>query len=285
MNNRQNNPFELFDETLDINATDNYDLTVEISDDGLAMTVVDLLRGKHVLLRYYPVNNEKSGLKNGIQEIVSGDDFLRRQFRRVVIITPAFENTLVPSPLFDDTLGRGYFSFNHPVNGDPEVISNLLPFPGASVVFTIDSGYAQIIKDKWPGAVPWHHTKPLLHHALSASRSAEERYVHLHVEKNFITILLIDKRTLRFCNSFRCSAPGDINYFLFNVSDRSGIRNSETVHVSGIIEPYGELHLSLLNFTENITFSSPVMKHSLSYVMNELALHRWLNLFTASSCE
>lgn len=46
-------PFELFDETLDINSTDNYDLSVEISEDGIAYSVLDLLRGKWVMLRHY----------------------------------------------------------------------------------------------------------------------------------------------------------------------------------------------------------------------------------------
>jgi len=45
MTQSQKYPMELFDETLDINATENYDLSLELSEDGLSLAVLDLLRG------------------------------------------------------------------------------------------------------------------------------------------------------------------------------------------------------------------------------------------------
>lgn len=285
MSNTLKYPLELFDETLDINSTENYDLTVEISEEGLAMAVTDLLRGKYVLWRHYPLINPVNGNKGSLGDIIGSDDFLKRHYRKVIIITPAGSSTLVPAPLFDEEMKDSYFRFNLPSHEHTEVYTNLLPFPGASVVFAPDTLICEAIKTVWPGLTPWHHTKTLLHHAFTSSRSSEERYLHLHVEKSFITLIIIDKRQLRFCNSFACSAPGDVNYFLFNIFDKAEVKNDETLHVSGNLEPYGELHISMLNFTESIKFASPQLKHNLSYVMNELHLHRWINLFTAASCE
>ena len=39
---KQNMPFlELFDETLDINSTENYELSVQVSPDGLSFCLLD----------------------------------------------------------------------------------------------------------------------------------------------------------------------------------------------------------------------------------------------------
>ena len=38
--------FELFDETLDINSTENYELSLEISPQGLTFSLLDSIRNK-----------------------------------------------------------------------------------------------------------------------------------------------------------------------------------------------------------------------------------------------
>jgi hypothetical protein len=52
-------PFlELFDETLDINATENYELSVQISPYEVSFCILDTLRNKFVMLRSYEPGNE-----------------------------------------------------------------------------------------------------------------------------------------------------------------------------------------------------------------------------------
>ena len=47
-------PFlELFDETLDINSTENYELSVQVSPDGFPFCLLDTIRNKYVLLRSF----------------------------------------------------------------------------------------------------------------------------------------------------------------------------------------------------------------------------------------
>jgi len=278
-------PFELFDETLDINATDNYDLTVEISDDGLAYSVLDLLRSKYVMLRHYwPVSADDENAAT-VQEILEGDDFLKRHYRKVIAITPSEFSTMVPNPLYDNSLKDEYFRFNLQSDGNEVIISNTLPVPGATVIFSPDTLVNELINSKWPGITPWHQVKPLLQHAYTAGRSMEEHYIHLHIENNFITIIILIDRNLVFCNSFKCNTPSDVCYYLFNVLNTAGIKNNESIYISGVVRPYAELHLSLLEFTHAVHFASPLVKYGFSYVFNDSHLHRYLNLFTASSCE
>jgi hypothetical protein len=278
-------PLELIDETLDINATDNYDLTLEMSEEGVSIAILDLLRGKYVMLRHYPREQPSDATLRSLAEIIEADDFLKRHYRKIYIITPSLLYTLVPAPVYDPAMRDDYLRFNHPAGAGAAIYSNQLPFPGAVTVFSPDNEVSDIIASRWQQVTPWHHTRPLLHHIFSVSRSSEERYIHVHFEKSFITVIIAERKSLAFCNSFAYSALSDAGYFLFNILDRKGIKNDETIHISGMLEPYSEGHIAILNFAGNVRFASPVIRHNFSYVMNEVHLHRWLNLFTAASCE
>ncbi len=278
-------PLELIDETLDINATDNYDLTLELSEEGVSLAVLDLLRGKYVMLRHYPIGEPTGETVRTFSQIIDSDDFLRKRYRKVFIITPSLNATLVPSPVFEPGLREDYFNFNFGSQGDKAIISNSLSFPDAVVLFSPDKKVTDSISSRWRDVTPWHHTKPLLSHVSAACRSTDDCYIHLHCEKDFVTVIIAEKRILSFCNSFAVTSPQDGAYFLFSVLDRKGIRHDETIHVSGLMEPYSESHIALLSFAPGVKFASPVIRHSFSYVMNEVHLHRWLNLFTAASCE
>lgn len=281
----QTYPLELLDETLDINATENYDLTLELSEEGVSIALLDLLRGKYVMLRHYQHENKSDDIRLSLSEIVDSDDFLKKRYRKVFIITPTLLYTLVPAPVYDPALKESYFRFNHNADEKALFISNTLPFPGAVVIFSPGSEVMDIVTSRWRDITPWHHTKPLLQHVFTACRSSEERHIHVHFEKSFVTVIIAEKRSLVFCNSFACTALADAGYFIFSVLEKRGVTKDETLNISGTLEPYSEGHISILNFAENVRFSAPLIRKSFSYVMNEVHLHRWLNLFTASSCE
>jgi len=278
-------PLELLDETLDINATDNYDLTLEISEDGVSIAILDLLRDKYVMLRYYPAEVPPDGARRSPAEIIEADDFLKRHYHKVFIITPSLLYTMVPAPVYDPALRDDYLQFNQPIAENAVIFSNQLPFPGAVTIFSPEKEISEIIASRWQQVTPWHHTRPLLHHIFSVSRSSDERYIHVHFEKSFLTIIITEKKSLVFCNSFAYSDLADAEYFIFNVLEIKGVKNDEVIHISGMLEPYSEGHIAILNFASHVRFASPAIRHSFSYVMNEVHLHRWLNLFTAASCE
>jgi len=278
-------PLELIDETLDINATDNYDLTLELSEEGVSLAVLDLLRGKYVMLRHYPLEGMPEGTVRTYSEILDSDDFLRRRYRKIRIITPSLISTMIPATVYEPALRDDYFRFNFGVTAEEGIVTNDVPFPDAVVLFSPGREISGIIPSYWHGVTPWHHTKPLLAHVSAACRNTDDCYIHLHLEKSFATVIIAEKRNITFCNSFAISSPQDVAYFLFGVLDRKSIRHDETIYVSGLIEPYSETHLALLNFSTGIKFASPIIRQSFSYVMNEVRMHQWLNLFTAASCE
>jgi hypothetical protein len=279
-------PFlELFDETLDINSTENYELSVQISTDGFAFSILDTIRNKYVLLRSTDPDDNKYFNADTISEIISKDDFLTRKYKKVNVVIPTPKFTLVPAPLFDPGKKEEYFNFNLSRDDYDIIVANKIPDPDAYVVFSVPGSLYEIPGKFWPEIYPFHHTKPLFNQLSHNSRSASNFYVHVHVEKEFFNIIVFSQGTLKLSNTFNYRNISDILYYVLNIFKTMGISHDETVHFSGNTGKYDDIWSSFAMYIRNLKFAEPKGSFTFSYVFNDLELHRFINLFSVTNCE
>lgn len=279
-------PFlELFDETLDINSTENYEMSVQISFEGLAFAILDTIRNKYVLLRSNEPDDNKYLAADRISELISKDDFLTRKYKKVNVVIPSPKFTIVPAPLFDPGKKEEYFSFNLNRDDNDTVVANKIPDPDSYIVFSIPRSLYTISSNFWPATYPFHHTKPLLNQLSHNSRSIGSFYVHVHIEKEFFNILVYDHGTLKFSNTFNYRNISDILYYVLNVYKSMGISHEEPLHFSGQTGKYDDIWSGFAMYIRNLKFTEPAGGFTFSYVFNELELHRFINLFTVTNCE
>jgi hypothetical protein len=279
-------PFlELFDETLDINSTENYELSVQVSPEGLSYCLLDTIRNKYVLLRSFEAedNNYFNGSK--IDELITKDDFLIKKYKKTNILMPSRKFTLIPSQLYDPGKKDEYFLFNH-INEDGSLLlSNKTFDPDAFIIFSVVKSIYDVLTGRYPGVLPFHHTKPLLSHIAHCRKSVNGNYIHLHVEKEFFNLLIFNQEILKFCNSFNYRNINDILYYVLNTFKNLEIKQEETIHLSGQTEKYDDLSSAFSVYVRNLKFNEPSGNFNFSYVFNENVLHKFLNLFTAVNCE
>jgi hypothetical protein len=278
-------PFlELFDETLDINSTENYEISVELSPDSISFCVLDTIRNKFIMLRSSQPENNHNFTFEKIGEIISNDDFLTKRYKKVNIIMPSPKFTLIPSPLFDPGRKDEYFSFNHISPESDLILNNKLSDPDSYLVYTVSQPLYSLVKNKWPGVHPFHQLKPLLEYICGSGRNSGDVYVHVHVERDFFNLIYYNNNTLRFCNSFNYRNTSDILYYILNVFNSMNIKKEETVYLSGQTERYDDLFSSLALYIRNVKFAEPSGNFTFSYVFNETLLHRYINLFSIVNC-
>jgi hypothetical protein len=279
-------PFlELFDETLDINSTDNYELAIQLSPDGLSFCLLDTIRNKFVLIRAFEPEENKYFNAEKIKEFISKDDFLTKHYKKTSIITPTPKFTLVPSPLFDPGQKDEYFTFNHIREEESIIISNKLDDPDLFSVFSLFKPISDLISDFYPGVHPWHHIKPLFDHISHSRKTVNGNYIHIHVEKEYFNLIIFNNNQLIFCNAYTYRNISDILYFVLNVFKKLDIKQEETIFLSGLTEKYDDLSSNLSIYIRSLKFSEPTGKFTFSYVFNDSDLHRFLNLFSVVNCE
>ena len=279
-------PFlELFDETLDINSTENYELSLQAGPDGFAFSLLDTIRNKFVLIRSFEPDDNKYFNAEKLNEILGRDDFLTRRYKKVNLVMPSPRFTIVPAPLFDPGKKDEYFTFNHLMNDDSVIISNKLQDPEAFLIFSVGKEAYDLMRSFHPGVLAFHQVKPLLNHISHNRKSVNGNYIHLHVEREFFNLIIFDHNLMKFCNSFKYRNITDILYFTMNVFRNLGIKQEETIYLSGLTEKYDDLTSNLSIYIRNVKFSEPSGSFTFSYVFNDTALHRFINLFSIVNCE
>lgn len=279
-------PFlELFDETLDINSTENYVLSVQLSTNELVFSILDTIRNKYVLLRSFEAEENNPFSASAIDEIISKDDFLGKRYKKSNIVLPSRKFTLVPAQLFDPGKKDEYFSFNH-LNEDGNVLlSNKSSDPDVFIVFSAIKSVYEAVTGRFPGVLPCHHTKPLLNHVSHSGKSTDGNHIHLHVEKDFFNLVIYRQHILKFCNSFTYRNINDILYYVMNTFKNLEIKQDETIWLSGLTEKYDDLTSAFAMYVRHLKFSEPTGNFTFSYVFSDVVRHRYLNLFTLANCE
>lgn len=76
---------ELFDETLDINSTGNYEMSLQVSPDSLTFCILDTIRNKYILIRSFHPEKNRIFSSEQLGELVGKDDFLSRNFKKFIL--------------------------------------------------------------------------------------------------------------------------------------------------------------------------------------------------------
>ncbi|HOP00446.1 MAG TPA: DUF3822 family protein [Bacteroidales bacterium] len=276
---------ELFDETLDINSTGNYELSVQMSSSGFAFAILDSIRNKYVMIRSTDPENNRYLTAGEIEDLILHDDFLTKKYKKVKVVMPSAKFTLVPAPLFDPAKKEEYFSFNLTRDDNDVIVSNRISDPDAYIVFSEPGTIYHLAEKFWPGVFPFHHTRPLFSQLSQGSRSVSGNYVHVHVEKDFFNIIIYTGGSLNFSNTFTYRNISDILYFVLNIFRVKGIGNDATIHFSGHTGKFDDISSGFAMYVRNIIFTEPSGNFTFSYVFNELELHRYINLFNLANCE
>jgi hypothetical protein len=278
-------PFwELFDETLDINSTDKYELVIQINFTNITFCILDSIRNKYILLRSFEADDNDYFTASKIDEIMQNDDFLNRKYKKATIIIPTEKSTLVPIQLYDPAKKDEYLNLNHLRENNAVIFANKMTTPEAYSVFEISKSIYDIITSRYLNITLVHHLKPLLNHVCRAGKNFRDDYIHLHIEKDFFNLIILNSNSLIFCNSFTYRNANDILYYVMNVLNSFEINRETIIHLSGLVEKYDDMTSAFSVYIRQLKLSQPSGNFSFGYVFNESVLHRYINLFNLPNC-
>lgn len=278
----------LLDETLDINQTPSYHLSIQVSLNGLSYVILDLVRNKYVALRHYeiPEGLEENAWLNKIEEILREDEFLLKEFRSAYFMYSSARFTLIPSPLFRKEDLRMYFEFNQKIEEFDELHYNRLKLTDAYLVFPLPGELGNIITRHFPHVAFYHQGVPLIEHFLSApGKKSSETRVSLHVHRELFDLVVHSGKKLSFFNTFRYTHPNDLLFFVMYVIDQLKLDPAECeLMLSGMISKASEHHNLLKKYIRNIRFDKPSEQYGYTYTFSDIPIHSFVNLLNLHAC-
>ena len=194
--------FESYDETLDINSTSNYVLSMQLGPDEVSYSALDSIRNKVILVRSYEPDNGNKYSIDDVKTILLNDELLARRFKSVRILLPSSKFTLVPAAIYKPERKDSFFELNHQLDADSVVVASKLSIPDSFLLFSVQRNFYDLTQLLVPGISPTHQCVPLLNNVAFNSKRYLGSYLHRHVENGYFILIVMKVGVLSFCHCF-----------------------------------------------------------------------------------
>lgn len=279
--------FAFVDETLDINLTQSYFMSIQVNLDGLSFCILDPIREKYIAFSNINFNKEitENDFYNALEDLLAKNELLQQSYKHVKIIWLSNKNTLIPTSYFKKENLKKYFEFNQRLEELDEIHFTELKYIDAYSIFTIPNLAANIFTRQYPKVNFYNQQSPFVENILFKHHSNTKK-VFAHINSDFIDITIIENGKLLLYNNFAYKSENDIIYFILYVFDQFNLNNQETeLILSGIIAKESKLYSQLSEFISHIKLDKPNEDFSYSYTFKKVPQHSFTNLFNLQLCE
>ncbi|MDP4189020.1 MAG: DUF3822 family protein [Bacteroidota bacterium] len=275
------------DETLDVNASLSYHLSIQANPDGFSFCVLDLIRAKYIVLKHF---NFSQGISqeealNEIRHIFNAEELLGKKFKSVYFIMTTPRITLVPAALFNEENAAVCLSISHIVEKSDEVLYKRLKGMDAYAIFAMPSAWKQLILEKFPNAEFFQQSIPFIDNVFEKNKWIFRPKVYINFQSGFFDITVLNMNKLKLYNCFPFQNGNDVIYHLMNIYKRFNMNPEEVaVVLSGDISKNSPVFNLLTKYIRDIRFDKPGDQFIYSYTFKKFDPYIFLNLLNLYTC-
>ncbi len=280
--------YAYLDESLDINQTGMYHLSVQAGLNGLSFSILNIPENKYVALKHYPlVHEDHQGYLEGLRRVAEQDEFLRRSYRSVAVMPVSRRSTVIPAPLYREEEKENFLRFNlSPAGADERIRTWPLRGLDARVVFAVEKELDDLLETLFPEARMIHQTVPFLEGIVRYLGSkGKEPAVHVNVHDDLFDLAVFRGSVLQMVNTFRYRQVNDIVYFiLYTFRTLEPDPSATPVVLQGKVNHNSSLVETLRRYIKKVSFARRDPSFTYSYTFNTVAEQTFVNLFNLYPC-
>jgi hypothetical protein len=276
------------DKTFDSSQANNFHLSVQISPDGIFFTVLDIPKGKYIVLAGYNffIKRPRLLLKR-VKEVYENEDMIRLNYKSVEILYSTRLFTLVPKVLFSNKDEERFLNFNNGNENGFIVKKNLLQRAEAWCIFDLPHNLIEYLDSVLPGANVSHNLFPLIEVVLRSNKNFPDRQqVHLNFFREYFEIVIVNGTKLMQCNIFNYKTERDILYYVLYVFDKLKLSPEKTdLVIHGHLPQVSPVYHLLKKYVRKTVFAKLDTTYQYSYSFNQIPEHYFSSLFSLYKCE
>ena len=274
------------DKSFQEDLTSSYILSVFIHSNTVSFAIYYVSQNKYLGLSCYHTRND-SGIENTLNQVFDDNKWLSLEFKSVNVILSNSHNTLIPSPLFDETNIKSYLKFNQPLPANSHVRYDQLKHTIAANIYAVPENLNALLKRYWPSSRIFHSSTILSESLIINFKNVmHDKVVYVNVSDDRFDLLNFKQNKLNFNNSFRYKTKEDFIYFLLAALEQLELNPEETeVVLLGIIDKNDALYEVIFKYIRHISLIERNNTFKYTYVFNELKSHHHYVLLNALLCE
>lgn len=274
----ENNIISLSSENVNLQNTENFHLSIEISPDNICYSFLNIENLEFIFFKSISIPNI-SELVNQI----SSEDKLKLNYSSCSVSYKNFPSTLIPNKLFDLENKHKYLDFV--VEEVESVKSDILHQSDSSLVYSINNNLVNSIHQIIPNIIEKNSTNIAICQLLKQYSHLKKKTSYLFINTNNIEIIITENGKLIFQNSFKVFNSTDILYFtLFCFNQLNLDPNKNKLFLFGEVEKGDENYSLLYEYIRNIKFGEISSSLSFTEELNNVSNHKYFTLFSQLLC-
>lgn len=273
------------DKSFQQDLTKFYTLSILIGINEVALSVYQDDRNKYLCFYSY-YDNENSGNKSVLNQVVSEQPWITQAFKNVFVIFANSANTLVPEALFDKTKKDLYLKFNQPIDEDSLINYDSLKHIIAANIYALPKELFLAAKELWPEA-HFNHSSTILIESLIVNfkNLMNDQIVYVNVSDDSFELVNFKSGKLNFQNHFKYKTKEDFIYFLLAALDNLKLNPEEVeIVLIGEIGKEDSSHKMITKYIRNSRFIENSETFSYSYAFDQIDHHQYYILLNAILC-
>lgn len=276
------------DKTYDSTLTNLYHLSIQISLDGFSFCILDIPKGKYIVLKGYNffLKRPRILLKH-VREIIEGEEMLNLNYKSIELLYSTNLFTLIPQPFYQKNAVERFVSFNHAIEKGYVVDKQLFPKAEAWCGYAVPENLKEYLEAKYPRASFRHNLYPLVEGALKANRNYPDRQqVHLNFFRSYFEVAVVSGGRLLLANIFNYANEKDVLYYVLYLFDQLKLPAETTeLVVHGQLAQVAPLYHLFKKYIKRTSFAKPNSTFTYSYTFSQVPEHYYTSLFDLYKCE
>jgi hypothetical protein len=276
------------DKTFDTTQAHLYHLSLQISLDGFYYSILDIPKGKYIVLNCtnFFLKRPRLLLKH-VRQIFDSEEIFNHDFRSIEILYSGRKFTLVPQPFYTrDSLDK-FLWFNNVQDRGFVVGNNFFPRAECWCIFDIPQNLNEYLSAKFPKVAVKHSLFPLVECAIKRNRSNSGRgQVHLNFSRNSFEMVIVKGTKLIQCNIFDYLTDRDILYHVLFTFDQLKLSPEITeLIIHGQIPQVAPVYHLFKKYVKLTSFGRRDTTYQCSYTFSQMPDHYYSSLLDAYKCE
>ena len=264
-------------DSFDIEKTNQYKLSIQVSLDGFSFLAVQSAEKQIVACKSTPLNISTDKLiARHLKEWFEKEEFFQSDFEeiRIFIFTERF--TIIPDECYSDEYSQELVSVLFGLNYEYSIKKNKVEPLNAHLYFPVHNDIIEILQLLFPNAKYLHPVQTIIQ--IPQSCNKKNSSVLIPFKKNFY--LLVNRNNkLLLANAFQVSHINDLVYNLINTFQQLETSRAETdlfiagyfsdeTEITRLLKPYFE-NIGTLK-TDDLVFNPEITKNRLLLYLSQI---------------
>jgi len=271
--------FEILPSSID---DENCILICEMSNEGFSFTIKDEIQNSFLGLGVYHFDKitPPVGFPIALQILFHQNEWLSKNFKKVIIVFSFPESVLIPFSLYDRKQNSEVLNLIHgDLSNNDTILTDVITGELIYNSYRVSTAIYDVLHAKFPNASYTHQYSILLKQEAS---DKNKLYIIFYTKKMVVSLIKDGKHQL--INSFNYRTAEEITYTLLNICKQFDVENI-ALEISGLLEKNSTLFAEIYKYFETIDLTLLPENKNYSEEITQYPSHYFSHIFALDTCE